>query len=218
MEWLVVNDEARPCQCRNDKTLKRMIKSSGLTDELREKAFNNYKAANQSQGQAFNICRDYVRDFAGIRRNSNNGVGLTGPVGTGKTHLLAAISNNLFARGITVCFVCMPDLIAELRAAMAESNGVLERKIELASTVDVAFLDDLGKEIVRDQASEWVQTQYFRIINHRYLNRLPTLFSSNHTMDELSGKIGEATASRLYSMTKGRLVFVKGKDYRLEGS
>jgi DNA replication protein DnaC len=164
-EWLVEGDTARPCQCRKAKTLQRMLKSSGLTDELRSKTFSNYKAANPSQEQAYKVCYEYVKDYAGIKSTPNNGVGLTGPVGTGKTHLLAAISNNLFARGITVCFVCMPDLIAELRAAMSESNSALERKIELASTVDVAFLDDLGKEIVNAQASEWVQTQYFRFLN-----------------------------------------------------
>ena len=213
VEWLVVDDLAHPCQCRQAKTLQRMLKSSGLTDELRAKSFSNYKAANTSQEQAFKVCYEYVKDFASIKQDSSNGVGLTGPVGTGKTHLLAAISNSLFAGGIGVCFVCTPDLIAELREAQFEPNDALERKLTLACTAEVVVFDDLGKE----KSSEWVQTQYYRVINHRYLHRLPTLFTTNHTMDELSGKVGDAAASRLYSMTKGRLVFVQGEDFRLKG-
>ncbi len=134
----------------------------------------------------------------------------TGTVGTGKTHLLAAISNNLLARGVAVCFVNTPSFISELRRSQFQ-EGKLYKQISRINTTEVVIFDDLAKE----KSTEWVQNQYYEIINHRYINYLPTLFSTNCNMDEIEDKLGDATASRLYAMTKERLIHIEDDDYRM---
>jgi DNA replication protein DnaC len=204
---------AVPCECREQKIIDRLIKHSGLTDELKLKSFSGFKITKATKAM-FDIAYGYAKDFSKIRNERPNGVAFTGTVGTGKTHLLAAIANNLLTRRVPVLFINTPSLLAELLTAQfSEDRSEMERKIGLVSNVDVAIFDDLAKEKV----SEWGQTQYYRIINHRYLEGLPTLFSSNCDWDLLADKLGEATMSRLYEMTRGRVANIKTYDYRLKG-
>ena len=204
---------AVPCECREQKIIDRLIKHSGLTDELKLKSFSGFKITKATKAM-FDIAYGYAKDFSKIRNERPNGVAFTGTVGTGKTHLLAAIANNLLTRRVPVLFINTTNLLAELlQAQFSEDRSEMERKIGLVSNVDVAIFDDLAKEKV----SEWGQTQYYRIINHRYLECLPTLFSSNCDWDLLADKLGEATMSRLYEMTRGRVANIKTYDYRLKG-
>jgi len=39
----------------------------------------------------------------------------------------------------------------------------------------------------------------------------------SNTMDEIAEKIGDASASRLYALTRDRQIYVNAKDYRLAG-
>lgn len=205
---------AVPCECRHQKIIDRLIKNSGLTDELKKKTFSNFKISKATKAM-FDIAYSYVKEFDLVRNERPNGVAFTGTVGTGKTHLLAAIANNLLAKMVPVLFINTPNLLAELLTAQfSEDRTEMERKIGLVSNVDVAIFDDLAKEKV----SEWGQTQYYRIINYRYLEGLPTLFSSNCDFDQLSDKLGEATMSRLYEMTRERVANIKADDYRLKGA
>lgn len=191
--------------------MERLVKTSCLSDELKQKSFSSYtKTANNTE--AYNTAYHYVQKFTEIRNQRNNGLAYTGKVGTGKTHLLSAIANNLLSKRIPVLFINTPNLLAELREAQfSDDKSEMERKINMIGNIDVVIFDDLAKEKI----SEWGQTQYYRIINNRYLEALPTLFSSNCDWDELSEKLGEATASRLYEMTKGRTVHCTGEDWRM---
>ena len=191
--------------------MERLMKTSCLSNELKQKKFSNY-IKTEANKEAYQTAYDYVHKFSEIRHSRNNGLAYTGKVGTGKTHLLSAIANNLLSKRIPVLFINTPNLLAELREAQfSEDRSEMEKKIGMVSNVEVAIFDDLAKEKV----SEWGQTQYYRIINQRYLESLPTLFSSNCDWDELASKLGEATASRLYEMTKGRTVHCAGEDWRM---
>jgi DNA replication protein DnaC len=188
-----------------------MIKTSCLSDDLKQKRFSNY-IRTESNKEAYQAAYDYVHKFSEVRLQRANGLAYTGKVGTGKTHLLAAIANNLLAKRVPTLFINTPNLLAELlQAQFSDDRSQMEKKIGMVSNAEVVIFDDLAKEKV----SEWGQTQYYRIINQRYLEGLPTLFSSNCDWDELAGKLGEATASRLYEMTKGRTVHCTGEDWRM---
>jgi len=153
--------------------------------------------------------------------------------GLGKTHLQMAaakwIMNNIqvrdelahgkesdIVRGCRILCISdvsfMEDLI---QAKMANDNGEsLNKLVQSAATVDILLWDDLGK-------SKWSETKeslYYQIINERYRNKRPILFSSNEDQGTLSEKIGYAAASRLFGMTGNTYKFlyeVEGADYRL---
>lgn len=185
-----------------------ILKSSGLTEFLKTKIFKNF---NQSkQPELYRVAKEYADNYSVIKNERCNGLAFIGSVGNGKTHLLAAIANKLLKKDILVVFINTPELIAELRAAQFGEN--LDKKINLIKNAPVVIFDDLAKE----KPTDWVRTQYYMIINHRYINNLPVLFSSNCTFEELEDRLGEATTSRLMAMTKDRLVMCNGEDYRIK--
>lgn len=150
--------------------------------------------------------------------------------GLGKTHLQIAaakwILNNIkirdeiapgqyskYERGCRVLCVSDITFMEELTSARMAGDGgeTLNRIINDAIRVDVLVWDDLGKA----KWSESKEGLYYRIINERYINKRPILFSSNEDEGTLSEKIGYAAASRLFGMCGDRLYAVEGNDYRL---
>ncbi|WP_245830997.1 ATP-binding protein [Sediminibacillus massiliensis] len=118
-----------------------------------------------------------------------------------------------FTRGCRVLCVSdvtfMDDLINAKR--MNDEGVTLAGLLNSALKVDVLVWDDLGKA----KWSESKENFYYQIINHRYLHKLPILFSSNEDTGTLSEKIGYAASSRLLGMCGERLYKVEGADYRL---
>ncbi len=205
---------AKECLCKKIKALHRLIESSGVTEKQREYSLDNYFPTRDTNGM-YQIANQYINYFPGIQKSNayNKGIGLMGTVGCGKTHLLLAIANALLNQNIPVIFVYVPDVIAELQQAQFERDEAksLDTKIHKLGEVPVLILDDVGKEKI----TGWVQVQYSRIINQRYTRQLPTLFSSNYSLDQIAEMIGDHSASRLYSLTKERQSYVMADDYRI---
>ena len=55
------------------------------------------------------------------------------------------------------------------------------------------MLDDIGKE----KRSEWVEQVWFQVVDERYREARQMIFTSNHSLDELRGRVGEATVDRI---------------------
>jgi DNA replication protein DnaC len=66
-------------------------------------------------------------------------------------------------------------------------------------------LDDLGTQ----NATPWAQEKLFQIINHRYVNRLPTVVTTNVDLQSIDGRI----SSRLKDDTLVQKVRITAPDY-----
>ncbi|WP_238591013.1 DnaA/Hda family protein [Oceanobacillus picturae] len=150
--------------------------------------------------------------------------------GLGKTHLQMAaakwILNRIrirdeiapgqlskFDRGCRVLCVSDVTFMDDLTSAKMASDGgdSLNKLTESALQADVLVWDDLGKS----KHSESKEGLYYKIINERYLQKKPIIFSSNEDTGTLSEKIGYAASSRLLGMCGERLYKVEGNDWRL---
>jgi len=151
--------------------------------------------------------------------------------GLGKTHLQMAAAkwllNNIkvrdeiapgqkskYSRGCRVLCVSDISFMEDLTMAKMAGDGgeALNKLLHEAIRADVLIWDDLGKA----KWSESKEGLYYQIINDRYINKKPIMFSSNEDEGTLSEKIGYAAASRLFGMCGDRLYAVEGEDYRLK--
>jgi DNA replication protein DnaC len=116
----------------------------------------------------------------------------TGPGGSGKTHLAAAIANAYGARsGRSALFVVVPDLLDHLRAAFGPQSMVpYDKRFEEVRNAPLLVLDDLGTE----SATAWAREKLYQLFNHRYNARLPTVITTAIPIDELDPRLATRIA------------------------
>lgn len=135
-----------------------------------------------------------------------NCVIIMGDVGTGKTHLAAAIANRLIERGIPVLFGTFSDHLEKIKEEF--DNTSIKTYLSKMKSTPMLVLDDLGKE----RRSEWTQQILFDVINYRYEHMLPTVITTNFNDDGILNYVGNAIASRLYETSDS--IRTTGNDYR----
>lgn len=141
----------------------------------------------------------------------NGWLGLFGPYGCGKTHLAAAIANTLLDHQVPVLFVVVPDLLDHLRSTFAPTSSVTyDQRFETVKQAPLLVLDDLGTE----STTAWAKEKLYQLVNFRYNERLPTVFTSNVRMEQLDGRI----ASRMHDPAlNAQVITIQAADYRKRG-
>ncbi|MBM3126843.1 MAG: AAA family ATPase, partial [Chloroflexi bacterium] len=131
---------------------------------------------------------------------------LEGGYGSGKTHLAAAIANAAVNKGTPTLFITVPDLLDSLRFAYSDPETTFEKRFEEIRNAQLLILDDFGTQ----NATAWAQEKLFQIINYRYINKLPTVITTNLMLDEIEGRI----RSRLQDDDFVRHLEIHAPDYR----
>lgn len=183
-----------------EEALERKMKECNLGARFQNRTFKNFTKG--SQDAAYETCKRYAEAVAS---GSRSGLILSGSVGTGKTHLAAAIAHYVIERGVATKFGNVTDIFHSLRNAFATDEDILSE----VEGMPFLVLDDLGKE----NLTEWAKETVYSIINYRYEHMLPTVITTNLTMTELQDRLGSATVSRLMEMCG--YVEMIGKDYRI---
>lgn len=131
---------------------------------------------------------------------------LEGSYGCGKTHLAAAIANSAVTRGVPTLFITVPDLLDSLRFAYNSPETTFEQRFEDIRNASLLVMDDFGTQ----NATGWAQEKLFQIVNYRYINKLPTVVTTNLILDEIESRI----RSRLQDETLVKHVRIVTIDYR----
>ena len=133
------------------------------------------------------------------------GLYLNGNFGCGKTYLLSAMLNELAKKGKKVAIIYYPEFLRSLKSTFGDNEEytTLFNKIKKA---ELLLLDDIGAETV----TEWGRDEVLgTILQYRMEENLPTFFTSNLTVEELSQHL--STTSREVDLVKAKRIIERIK-------
>ncbi len=132
---------------------------------------------------------------------------ICGAVGRGTTYQAWGAVRALAVTGLRINWRVIT--AADLYASLRPRPGVdTEAAFQHYATTRLLVVDDLGAA----KSTEFTEEVNYRLVNHRYEDELPTLFTSNVPPKELGEVLGGRVASRLVEMTTR--VVLKGEDRR----
>lgn len=206
MTFIIKDNTAYPCECRYLRQAEDILEKSGISDEFRNKTFDNFNYATDIQlMKAYKNAKRYVNDFENIKNTKNNSIIFTGQVGSGKTHLSLAISNSLMNNGIGVLYMGYRDIITTIKQNIMDPV-YYNRTMNKYKKCRLLLIDDLFKGNITGSDINIM----FEIINYRYFNNLPIIVSSEKSINELLN-IDEAIGSRIIEMSKNYRSEIRGK-------
>jgi len=132
-----------------------------------------------------------------------------GTWGNGKTHLLEAVSLNLWQRGYTAKVLTFPEFIGNLKNTFdnKDASPTFDEQIKSLSSRPYLLLDDVGSA---GSFTPWSLAQLERVMLARYRDNLFTVITTNLDYEKLPDFI----VSRFSDTEKGRIVLNSGEDYR----
>lgn len=181
----------------------RLRERSNLGERFFNRTFENFDI--EKNKKAYASAKAYV-DKQNLFKDRSNSRLFMGDVGTGKTHLAAAIANELIERGIPVLFATCSEHLAKIKGQFnTDYDGEYEMQMK---DTPMLIIDDLGKE----QKTDWSKRVLFDVVNYRYEHMLPVVITTNFTEKEFAEHVGNAIASRF--LETGRVIKTIGEDYR----
>lgn len=209
--------ELREAERRLSDVYNRLISETlyghGLTSARSRCTLDRYEPLNDVQAAALHQATCYVADF-GSMQTTGTGLLLSGPNGTGKTHLALGCAIALRHAGCRgVMYRSASEIQREMRCAW--DRHISESAVMMAyTTLPLLVIDDIGKQF----STDYMQHCLYEIFDGRYSRRLPTILTTNLTPSVLGA--GISTDQDLSSAVVSRLmesmicVPVTGNDYR----
>lgn len=170
--------------------------SALIPKRFADRTLESYRVEHEGQRKALAFCKRYVSSFAEIERTGRC-LMLLGQPGTGKTHLGAAMANELSRTTTsTAVYRTVGSVLQAIRASYDRKSPQNEADI-LASLIEPSLLvlDEVG--VSKEQPSDFELTTLFAIINGRYEQVRPTVVISNLSGDQLPRAMGERCVDRL---------------------
>lgn len=202
------------CKCVNIRRCKRQMEASGLKNALDQMQFANYTVDEEWQRRIL----AGAKDFAG---NPTGWILFAGQPGAGKTHLLVAVCSARLNVGDEVRYASWRDTVADLKSAALDSEK-RSKTLAALKCAQVLFIDDFFKGRSADGNNRPTPADVnlaFELLNHRYVNRLTTMISTELEPEDLLA-IDEALGSRIIEMAKPHTFVIARhpkRNYRLRG-
>ena len=186
-------------QAKVKEYLEKLKEQSLLGERYKNCNFNSIEVINDEHQKVINRLKTYCSGFK--IHNEGLGIYLFGTNGSGKTLLTACMLDKLNNQFIECMFSNIHKIKEELLSADPKRQKAFLQRVY---SVPVLFLDDFATEIVKKNGEDnWLQDIIYDIINTRYNNMLPIIYTSNCSLKECLEVKGilKKTVDRIFEST-----------------
>ena len=187
------------CECVEKARVKRAYYSSGLGKALENQTFDTldmrYYTGETAKGYSVKDIMhntvEYCKHYAASFKPGAENLLLIGGAGLGKTHIASAIGHSVINKGYSVVYESAQKVIDTYDAERfgKDPNADPSRFLNC----DLLIMDDLGTEF----NTSFTLAAIFGLINHRIINGLSTIITTNLNFTEIEAAYKERICSRL---------------------
>ncbi len=171
--------------------ISRCTANIGLPLRFNGASFDNYDTPTDEHKKAVYGCAEFATQ---IERREYANLILMGGVGTGKTHLAAALCKKLAGQLISARYSSVREIVQMVRETWGGRSNESEASVlSRFTSPDVLVIDEVG--VQNGSANE--QAILFDVINERYESMLPVVLVSNLDAAGIKQAIGDRSFDRI---------------------
>lgn len=195
------------CSCLKKEITRVLLEKSGFgkLEDFRDSNFSIFENPEEMQ-KIYSVMQAWCN-----KDSDKNLIYLLGPTGTGKTHLLRCMANEMIKQNKIVLLTTafnLSQLFFKYHTSK-EKDQILDDIL----SCEVLFIDDLGTEPFFNN----ITREYtYLVINERRMKGLRTIITSNLTPSELKERYDERIFSRILDKKTSITLELKGCDKRLK--
>lgn len=202
-------------QREKQRRIDKIRSTSLLGDKYKEVSFENTETEHSLEyKKIYDRCKKYCEVSSKVL-DRGIGIYLFGDKGTGKSRLTACMANELMSKYYTVLYTNFSEISKYIRSTFNKPNETEYDFLERLTNIDFLFIDDFGTELVtKNDKDVWLQEKVFEVVNKRYNNNKPIIFTSNYSLRQLIEERGLAdkTVDRINEICE--VMKLNGVSYR----
>ncbi|MBM4253551.1 MAG: AAA family ATPase [Deltaproteobacteria bacterium] len=194
---LVEGNHSRPCHTPMPNVVANLINAGMIPARYAGAEVEKFRNFSGNGQQVVAELRSWRSRFAPgdvLSGGAGKGFIIEGPVGVGKTYLLAALAKDFAEKGWSVRFTDFFQLLGELKAGFSQGKADAAQLAPLID-VDVLFIDELGK----GRNNDFELTILDQLVCGRYNQNKPIIASTNYKLRgrnfEVHGNLDDAPTS-----------------------